>query len=259
MPLQPLLAPESIDLVWFRGADALRFLNDLVSQEIGDMDVGEARRSLLLGPEGKLDHIIWVIRAEDGYGLVTDAGRGEALANTLGRYRIRVEVDIEQEQSPVWVVMGEVDGYDISWRDTRRRLIVGPKPDLAVMGKDEYEKLRIVAGEPRFGVDVDGGTIPQETGLVPGTVDFTKGCYLGQELVARIDSRGGNVPRHLRVVAGTGSVEVGAAVMFENSEVGTVTSAADTLGLALLKRTALPGVTVRVGDTDAVVKDPAAG
>ena len=61
----PWLAPETPDLVWFRGSDAVRFLNDLISQEIGALDPGRVRRSLLLGPQGKLDHMLWALRGEE--------------------------------------------------------------------------------------------------------------------------------------------------------------------------------------------------
>ncbi|MEE8489619.1 MAG: hypothetical protein V3S43_04730, partial [Acidimicrobiia bacterium] len=90
------LAPETPDLVWFRGADTIRFLNDLLSQEIGTMQPGRVTRSLLLAPQGKLDHILWVLRGDEEIGLITDGGRGQDLAATLGRYRIRVDVEVEQ-------------------------------------------------------------------------------------------------------------------------------------------------------------------
>lgn len=249
------LAPEQPDLVWFSGTDALRFLNDIISQELGDMEPGEARRSLLLAPQGKLDFVLWVLREEDRIGLVTDSGRGEELMSALGRYRIRVDVDIAAEPDDVWVVVGVWDGFDLSWPGVERHLVIGERPDLTKMGEDEYERLRVTAGEPRWGVDVDDGTIPHESGLVQASVDFTKGCFLGQELVARIDSRGGNTPRHLRQLESDGRVNVGDAVTLGGDEVGTVTSAAGDIGLAMLKRSVSVGDEVEVGGRSAVVRD----
>jgi folate-binding protein YgfZ len=249
------IAPNPPDVVWFTGDDALRFLNDLISQEIGEMEPGETRRSLLLAPDGKLDHMLWVVRAEDGYALVTDAGRGPELAATLNRFRIRVDVDIASEEGPVWLVIGEGDGYDVSWSNQQRRLILGDKPALRTGSEQEYELARINAGEPAFGQDVDEKTIPQETGLVPRTVDFTKGCFLGQELVARIDSRGGNVPRPLRLIEVGGDVSVGEELHHDGKPVGRVTSVADGRGLAVVARSVEPGSTLAAGDTSVVVRE----
>ena len=249
------LAPEQPDLVWFSGSDALRFLNDIISQELGDMEPGEARRSLLLAPQGKLDFLLWVIKEEDRIGLVTDSGRGEALASALGRYKIRVDVDIEAEGGEVWIVVGEWDGYDVSWAGVERHLALGDRPDLEVMSESDYENLRIVAGEPKWGVDVDEDTIPHESGLVPASIDFTKGCFLGQELVARIESRGANTPRSLRRLESDGPLRPGDTVTSDGSDVGRVTSAAGEVGLAMLKRSVTVGDSVEVGESKAVVME----
>ncbi len=92
----------------------------------------------------------------------------------------------------------------------------------------DYEVARIEAGVPVMGRELDESTIPAEAGVVDRSVSFTKGCYTGQELVARIDSRGGNVPRRLRgiVVGGDGGAlpPIGATVHADGKEVGTVTS-----------------------------------
>lgn len=252
----PWIAPESPDLVWFTGEDALRFLNDLISQEMGDIADGEARRSFLLAPQGKLQFLLWVVRDGDRYGLVTEPGRGEELATALNRYRIRVDVDVTVEPSDVWLVVGEGDGYDVSWPGVPRRLLVGDRPDLPEGSDDAYEQLRISAGQPAWDVDVDEGTIPHESGLVPTSVNFDKGCFLGQELVARIDSRGGNTPRRLRLVdAGEARVEEGATVTFDDTDVGTITSSSGNIGLAMIRREVSDGDRVRVGGTTAVVRE----
>ena len=101
-----------------RGADTIRFLNDLISQEIGTMESGQVARSLLLGPQGKLDHILWVMRGDDGIRLVTDRGRGGDLAATLGRYRIRVDVEIGHTDQPAWIVVGETAVEPGTWSMT---------------------------------------------------------------------------------------------------------------------------------------------
>jgi tRNA-modifying protein YgfZ len=249
------IAPEQPGLVWFSGTDHLRFLNDIISQELGDMQPGQARRSLLLAPQGKLDFVLWAIKDETRIGLVTDPDRGEELATALGRYRIRVDVDIEPERDEVWVVVGDWDGFDVSWPGVERHLVVGDRPDLPAMSGEEYETLRINAGEPKWGVDVDHDTIPHESGLVPVSVDFDKGCFLGQELVARIDSRGANTPRNLRLLKVDAAIEVGADVVAEGDNVGSVSSAAGDVGLAMVKRSVSVGDTVEVGGRPAVVRE----
>jgi folate-binding protein YgfZ len=267
VPTEPRLAPTTPDLVWFGGADALRFLNDLISQEIGDMQPGSVRRSLLLTPQGKLDHILWVLGGGDEIGLVVDEGRGEDLSTKLGRYRIRVDVDIEASTVDRWLVVGH-DGpdpghwegdrsaltADVSWPGVERTLVVGERPELPVMSVEEYETLRIEAGEPLMGVDVTDSTIPQETGLVGPSISFEKGCFLGQELVARLDSRGGRVNHHLRILRFEGlAPEVGKAVTKDGEEVGTMSSAVGEVGLGLLRRGVEPGDVVSVGEHQANV------
>ena len=247
------LAPVVPDLVWFGGKDATRFLNDLISQEIGGMQAGDARRSLLLGPQGKLDFILWVVFDGERYGLLTDPGRGKELMTTLGRYRIRVDVTIEEETAPVTVVVGETDGYDVSWAGVARTLVVGDPPDLPSGTVDDYEMLRISSGEPAWEVDVDEGTIPHESGLVPASVDFTKGCYLGQELVARIDSRGGNVPRRLAIVEADEAISAG-PLLAGQDDVGRVTSASGSIGLAMVRRGVEDGATIETGGVTVTVR-----
>jgi tRNA-modifying protein YgfZ len=167
------IAPEHPDVVWFSGADSLRFLNDIISQELGDMEPGQVRRSFLLEPQGKLRFLLWVVRDDDRIGLVTDPERGGELAEALGRYRIRVDVEIEEEAGEVWLVIGEWEGYDVSWPGVERRLVIGERPQLGETGDEaRYEALRIRAGQPRWGVDVDDATIPHESGLVPSSVNF---------------------------------------------------------------------------------------
>lgn len=263
------LSPTGVDLVWFTGPDAIRFLNDLISQEIAKQGVGEVRRSLLLGPQGKLDHILWVLRGEDQVGLVTSPGRGAELATTLTRYRIRIKCEIEVESRPRWVVFDgpEVSGWtgvrdsavvaDISWRNQRRTLFVGDRPDLEDGSPGRYHTARILAGEPEWGVDVDEGTIPEEAGLVQASVDFTKGCYLGQELVARIDSRG-RVVKRLRIVefgdaSASSPATAGVEASVDGSAVGVLTSRVGSWGLATLRFEVEPGAEVEFGSEAATV------
>jgi tRNA-modifying protein YgfZ len=258
------LAPKPPELVWFTGSDAVRFLNDIISQEIGEMTPGEVRRSLLLNVRGKLDHILWVLRGDDLVGLLTDTGRGEELASTLGRYRIRVDVAIEVETRPLWVLIGEErQGWsgsregpleaDISWRATPRALFAGSRPDLDLGSEDDYELVRITSGEALWGVDVDEATIPQESDLVDLAVDFDKGCFLGQEVVGRIQHRG-HVNRLLRILDIEGSASPGDQIVWGDKEVGLVTSISGSVGLGMVRREVPVAAVVGVGSATAVVR-----
>lgn len=256
------VAPAAPELVWFSGTDAVRFLNDIISQEIGTMSPGEVRRSFLLAPRGKLDHLLWVLRGDDLVGLAADPGRGDELEATLRRYRIRVDVDIARDQRPLWLVMGErVEGWtggpdlplyaDLSWPGQARSL-VSEDPGLPVGTAGQFEEARIRSGEPLWGVDVDDGTIPQETGLEDRAIAFDKGCFLGQELVGRIHMRG-HVNRFLRHLELSAPTPAGAPITFDGKEVGTMTSVAGSLGLGMVRREIEPGATVEVGGVEATV------
>ena len=140
-----------------------------------------------------------------------------------------------------------------SWPEVPRALVIGDRPNLADGTSDDYESLRIRSGEPRWGAELSEATIPHESGLVDVSVDFDKGCFLGQELVARIDSRGASTPRQVRWIELEGSAEPGADVSLGGSEVGTLTSVADGLGMGLVHRSVEPGQTVQVNGTTGIV------
>ena len=203
------------DRVWVRGPDAASYLQSQLSQELRDLDVGGERWTFVLDPTGKVDALARIGRvADDEFLLDTDAAYGEVLAARLQRFKIRVAADIE-------VVAAE-----------------RPAPD------DEHESARIAAGWPRMGHEiVPGETIPATTGVTARAVSFTKGCYPGQELVERMDSRGADAPRTLRIVELDAGAAPGDPVVDDTgAEVGVITSVGPdgTLGLASVKRGATP-------------------
>jgi folate-binding protein YgfZ len=112
---------------------------------------------------------------------------------------------------------------------------------------DRFETLRVECGVPRMGADITERTMPHELGrwVVDASVSFTKGCYTGQELVYRIDSRGGNVPRHLRGVVfdasdGDEAPPAGAEVVVDGKGVGSLTTVAGPVALAMIHRSVEP-------------------
>lgn len=265
------------DLVWFGGKDAVTFLEAIVSQNVVDQEPGTVRRSFLLGPRGKITTLMWVLRGTDRVGLITDAGYGPVLADTLARYRIRVDVTIDHDQRPLTTLVGPESPVVDGWSDDGHliaglplagnlRSVTTAASDLPRIGALAWTAVRVEAGEPLMGVDIDEGTIPQESGLVPVAVDFTKGCYLGQELVARIDSRGHVNQRLMGIIVTTNVLPPpGAEVVAGDKVVGAYTSPAESLGLrapvglSLVRREVDAGdaVTLRWdgGEASAVVAD----
>lgn len=266
-------------LVVVSGDDATTFLQSLVSQDLDPIEQGGSARSMLLTPQGKLGVVFRATRVGDEWWLDTDADFGPVLAESLNRYRIRVKVEIVDHTETTGLVsaIGELDqpvttlAIPTKWGDVAGTDLLGPMSearttfDLLAQGHevwtaDRFEAFRIEQGVPRQGVDLDEKTIPQEAFLDVDAVSFTKGCFLGQELVARIDSRG-HVNRYLRRLAVDGAVVPprGATVVAGDKEVGALTSAAAVPGedrvvaLAMVRREVDPpaDVTLRWDAGDA--------
>ena len=259
MSENPVVVADTHEAVQVEGPGAAVFLQGLISQDVESLDPVKARRSFLLGPQGKLRALLWVTRDGDRHELYTDSGYGQVVAEDLSHYKIRVKAVISGPE-PVWQVIGGVGGVDASTGGLVRSFVSAAPPQAKFLSPEQWAPLRIEAGEPVMGVDVDERTIPQETGLVGEAVSFTKGCYLGQELVSRIDTRG-RVNRHLRGLLLEEAPAPRAVVSVDDDEVGSVSSIAwsDRLsahvGLALLKRTVQPGDTVRAGNSSGLVVD----
>ncbi|MFM7224023.1 MAG: YgfZ/GcvT domain-containing protein [Actinomycetota bacterium] len=270
-----LTARVTRDLVVVEGADAGSFLQSLLSHDLASLTVGEARAALLLQPRGKLlVDLVALRRGDDEWWCSCESGFGEMLAEGLRRFRIRVKAEIGTRAVAGLAIRGlgvaEVrrrgidDGlaaFPVSWGGQAAVDLLGEAEavERAIVGlgstpvdADAYERARIEAGVPRLGADIDEDTIPQEAGLDRDAVSFTKGCFVGQELVCRIDSRG-HVNRLLRRLRG-GRPETGATVTFEGRDVGRVTSAIGDIGLAMLRREIEPGSLVDVGGTGSRVE-----
>ncbi len=261
-------------LVAVEGADATSFLQSLLSQDVTPVGVGETVRSLLLHPQGKLDVILRATRtADQSWWLDTDPVQGAHLAAALGRYRIRVKVDIEDRTAltgMLSVVGARIDvpegciAVPTEWDATPGVDVIGPRAVVAAFREEltrerplgtaeQLEALRIACGIPMVGVDVDERTIPQEAFLERDAISFTKGCFVGQELVCRIDTRG-HVNRYLRRLCldGRSVPPAGAEVVVDDTVRGEVTSAAAVPGedrvvaLAMVRREVEPPTDVLV-------------
>ena len=259
-------------LVQVTGPDATSFLQALVSQDLEPVPVGHSVASLLLHPQGKLDATFRATRTADGWWCDGEPAAAARLVASLGRFRIRVQVDLldRTPDTARVAVLGDavvtvsaglvaVPVDRPGWRGTD---VVGDATevvawlaaaDLPVGTAAEAEARRIAAGIPRQGIDVDDTTIPQEAFLERDAVSFTKGCFLGQELVCRIDSRG-HVNRFLRRLDLDGAIvpAAGDEVRVDGKAVGAVTSAAAVPGearvvaLAMVRREVEPPAAVEV-------------
>lgn len=226
------------DVVAVTGPEAGTFLQGQLSQDVLIMAADSSAWSWVLAPTGKVDALVRVTRrsAEDWL-LDTDGGWGEALVTRLSRFKLRTKVAFEVLPWKVLGLRGPVAAASDSvvvapaWPETPGVDVLAAEPvvpdGMAVISAQAYEAERIATGFPKMGAELTEKTIPAETGLNDRTVSFTKGCYTGQELVARIDSRGGNVPRHLRGLVLTGPLEAGAELIDgDGKTAGTVTSVA---------------------------------
>ena len=261
------LAPR--DAVLVTGTDAASYLQGQISQDVEAVAPGTSAWSLVLAPQGKVDAWFRLTRRDNGsFVLDVDTGFGPALVARLERFRLRVDVSFESligwrmlsvrgdaaEDPRLDAVDAEVRAA-VAWPGFSGIDLLGPDaappPGLTLAGADDWEVARIRAGWPAMGRELTERTIPAEVGgLLESSVSFTKGCYTGQELVARIDSRGGNVPRPVRLIEISGDDEVspGAEIIVDGKAVGEVTSAAADSGSA---------VTVALGPVHRRVEPPA--
>jgi tRNA-modifying protein YgfZ len=253
-------------LVVVLGDDATAFLQSLISQDLDGMEDGHSRSSLLLTPQGKLDVLFRITRVGDAWWLDTEADYGPRLAQSLTRFRIRVKAEID-DRSPSTGMLSFTTQPDDAAGLVRIPTdwgvdLLGDREVVAQLAEkagaaSDFEAFRIEHGIPKLGVDIDEKTIPQEAFLERDAVSLTKGCFLGQELVARIDSRG-HVNRHLRrlQMAGAALPPRGAIVVAGDKEVGAISSAAASEGrvvaLGMVRREVEPpaDVTVRLDGTE---------
>ncbi len=254
----PVVARTTRDLVSVVGPDAATYLQGQLSQDVAGLAVGDSTWTFVLAPQGKVEGWGRITRvADDAFEVLVDAGAGEAWEARLRRFLLRTKADITVTPAvPVLALRGEgsadvvaatgpdawrpagwpaVDGFDLvlagaAAEDAVTR-VVGA--GVVEVGAAELEALRIRAVVPAWGSELDADTIPATVGqwVIDASVSFTKGCYTGQELVARIDSRGGNVPRLLHRAEVQGPPpSPGTPVLVDDVEAGSVTSSASVEG-----------------------------
>jgi folate-binding protein YgfZ len=255
--MQAALLPER-GVVKVAGEDARRFLNGLASNDIGKVNPASARFAALLTPQGKIvvDFIVAEAAAEDGGGFFLDCPRAlaSALMEKLKLYKLRAKVTVEELSDAlgvvaVWDGKGDSD-YGLSYADPRLaglgwRTILPPLLAAEAAGDlgctlaepEAYDAHRIALGVPRGGSDFTyGDTFPHEADMDQlAGVDFEKGCYIGQEVVSRIEHRNSARNRVVPIAFDRFAPIPGLPVMAGDKTVGMVGSAFQGRGLALLR------------------------
>jgi tRNA-modifying protein YgfZ len=217
------VATRDRDFVGVRGPDAADYLQRMVSNDVEALAAGEACPALLLTPKARVVAPLVVLRrADDDFLLLTEPGLGEVVRSQLTRMRLRAQCEIEREEHDAVLVFGGGDGFATDWPGAREVLDAGLEPTLS---DEELELRRIEAGVPRWEREIDDRVLPAEAGLDETHVSFSKGCYPGQEPVARLHFRG-HPNRGLRVVELDDQPEYDAPLLHDGREVGRVTSSA---------------------------------
>ncbi|WP_022925959.1 YgfZ/GcvT domain-containing protein [Serinicoccus marinus] len=283
-------------VVTVSGPDRLSWLHSLTSQQLTDLPPRRSTETLILSPKGHVEHALHLVDDGERTWITTEPGAAPAVAGWLDSMRFMLRVEVE-DVSAAYAVLGEpvsresVDGEPVAWVDpwpgpvgdtfsygpegaehpgtgrAWRELIV-PREDLAAAVGDRplagtwaAEALRVAAWRPRAGVDTDHRTIPHELDWLRTAVHLHKGCYRGQETVARVKNLG-RPPRRVVFLHldGSGHVipEAGAELtpLDGGRPVGQLTSVArhaedGPVALALVKRTLDPGLTLLADGTAA--------
>jgi tRNA-modifying protein YgfZ len=242
----PAAAARPRAYVRVNGPGAAEFLQRMVSN---DVLAGPSCEALLLTPKGRVlaPLLVWR-RGEDDFLLLTEPELGERVRGQLTRMRLATRCEIELEHHTSTIVFGSDNGIPSS--DYGVPAVEVLDVDLVpTLGEDELERLRIEAGTPRWGRELDDGVLPAEAGLDERAISFTKGCYPGQEPVARLRHRG-HANRRLRVLE-VEAAEQGAEILHGEKAVGRVTSAVPGVALGYVRTEVPDDAELIVGGTRA--------
>ena len=256
------------------------FLHQILTQEFEDIEPGEARDTALITAHGRMVGYMEALATDDALLLHFESELIETLPEALQRYVFATQVTIQDVTNdfglvlvvdPSWneiaqkvapgapahrtLALGVPAGYLWIAKDLLDEMLVALKgAGLQEAEENELETLRVQRGMARWGHEMTEKTLPPEAGLDDIAVHYDKGCYVGQEAMAKIRFRG-KVNRKLRRLHSDTPLAVGSDLMLDDSKVGTVTSAAGEHALALVRYTVEPGTQVTVGGAMATVID----
>ena len=199
----------------------------MVSNDVEALAVGEACDALLLTAKARVIAPLRVLRrGEEDFLVLTEPELGDTVRTQLLRTRFAAKVEVEPEEHESWLVLGGEEVLD-------------DRPAGDEVGEEELERWRIEAGIPRWGREIDEQILPAEAGLDETHISFSKGCYPGQEPVARQRYRG-KVNRKLRVLDVEGDATPGTELLLDGKKVGRITSSVPGVALGYV-RTEVPG------------------
>ena len=231
------------------GPEAADFLERMLSNEVASLEPGEARPALLLTPKSRIVAPLRVVREQpDAFLLITEPQLADTVAAGLLRARFAAKCEIEVKPYRGYLALGPGPGirngdYGVeaheSWSNDEREAAPA----------DELEPLRIEAGTPRWGAELDENVLPAEAGLDETHVSFTKGCYPGQEPIARLHFRG-HPNRRLRTLE-VADARPGDEILLGEKAVGRVTSAVPGRALGYVRREVPDDAELRVGGAEA--------
>ncbi len=245
--LAPTAALRPRDYVAVRGPDAADFLERMLSNEVAAAPC----EALLLTPKGRvIAPLVVVRREEDDFLLLTEPGLGDAVRATLTRARFAAKCEIELEEHTSVVVFGEAEGIPNRDYGVPAIEVLDSDQPAELAPDEELERLRILARRPRWGREIDDRVLPAEAGLTETHVSFTKGCYPGQEPIARLHHRG-KANRELRVLDVEGAPDPETEVFLGEKAVGRITSAVPGLALAYVRVEVAPDAELTVGGAKA--------
>jgi folate-binding protein YgfZ len=256
-------------------------LDQILTQSLGDIAAGEARDAAMITVKGRMRFFFEIVaRGESVLLTHLEPGLAASVQEELQRYVFATRVTIEDvsDTYALILILGEkwrelaertgVDGLILHptrsygedagyvWAPSAdHQLLLGKLAECGAqrISEDESESIRIAAGIPRWGFDMDESTFPQEAGIDGRAVHYTKGCYLGQEAMAKIHFRG-KVNRRLARLVAEGPVEAGSEIQVQGQKVGVVTSASGVSALGYVKHTVEIGTEISVGDMKASVE-----
>ena len=229
-----------------QGTDAVDYLNRMLSNDVPESGSVDA---LLLTPKARViaPVLVWR-RGDDDVLLLTEPELGEPLLSQLTRMRFAAKCEIAAEEHTSTIVFGGAEGIpNDEYGVLAREVLDGElEPTIA---PDELERMRIEAGTPRYGYELDDRVLPAEAGLDKTHISFTKGCYPGQEPIARLHYRG-HVNRQLRVLA-VEAASPGDEIEYQGKPVGRVTSAVPGVALAYVRNEVPDDAELSVGGATA--------
>jgi folate-binding protein YgfZ len=242
------------------GPDAEDFLQRMVSNDVAALDEGGSCDALLLTAKARVIAPLRVWRrGPEDFLVLTEPELGDALRAQLLRARFAAKCEIEPEEHTSMLVFGGEDG--IATEDFGVPAVEVLDRELEpTMSADELERLRIEAGTPRFGREIDDRVLPAEAGLTERFVSFTKGCYPGQEPIARLHYRG-RANRRLAVLDLDDDYRPAAEteVRLNEKVIGRITSSVSGLALAYVRREVDDGAVLDVDGRRAIVRPPELG